>query len=129
MKSINYKTSTVYLLVMFVGTILTFSCAKETNLATAELTIVNSKSNAVSGAQVVLSLEGTSLSGNAKPIIDSLKITDASGMVKYEYNYPVIYTATVTKVVTDSLTTDTLKGIARIKFEEGKTSKETIIIQ
>ena len=129
MKYINFKNSTIYPLLMFMGVVFIISCKKESNIATAELSIVDSKSKAVSGAKVILSLEGATLSGNTKAIADSLKITDASGMVKYEYNYPVIYTATVTKIITDSIPADTLKGIARIKFEEGKTTKETIIIQ
>jgi hypothetical protein len=129
MKSINFKFSGFSILFMLFGVILSFSCKKESYVSTAEITIVNSKNIAVSGAQVILSLDGAALTGNTKPITDSLKISDGSGLVKYEFNFPVIYTATVTKTITGSTSTDTLKGIARIKFEEGKTTRETIIIQ
>jgi len=129
MKHTKIKLSTVKLPFLFFALLLGYSCQKESTEATAELTIVNTKNQAVSGATVVLSLDGTNLSSTAKPIADSLKISDAAGMVKYQYNYNVIYTATASKIITDSLGSDTIKGIARIKFEEGKTTKETIVLQ
>jgi hypothetical protein len=129
MKPIKFKLSTIVKLSLFLALIISFSCQKESSEANAELTIVNTKNMPVAGATVVLSLDGTTLKGAVKPIADSLKITDGAGLVKYQYNYNVIYTATASKIISDSTGSDTLIGIARIKFEEGKTTKETMVIQ
>lgn len=129
MKKINFKKSTIALLLAFCGILFTFSCKKEVTTSTAVVTVTDANNTPILGATVVLSIDGTTATGDIKPIADSLKITDASGMATYTFDYEAIYTATAKAVVTDSVSTDTLTGIVRLKFEEGKVNNETLIVR
>lgn len=107
--------------------LLVFACKKD-YLSKAVITVVDVPGKPISGATVILHAKdaSTTPTGNQEYFGDTA-ITDEAGKASFSFNYEAIYTVEASKI--DTTSGDSIKGITRVKLEEGSTVNETVTIQ